>query len=60
MKLSMLRTSIILHGNLYSTLEGCNQIHCTLNNINRLWLCSLTLHIYLTHSNNMGTTLSFN
>ena len=33
MQLSMLKGTNILTGNLYSTLEACNHIHCTLNNI---------------------------
>ena len=33
MQLIMLKATNILAGNLYSTLEACNHIHCTLNNI---------------------------
>ena len=33
MQLSMLKATNILAGYLYSTLEACNHIHCTSNNI---------------------------
>ena len=33
MQLSMLKATNILGGNLYGTLEACNHIRCTLNNI---------------------------